>query len=144
MMKTNENFSIPRYFSTTSYTHTPTHVQRWHLSFRKFGVNEMHHASSHRNANSETRAQDSVSYLHTAKRKGMEVGLVVLCFSRMINTCIFITPAIATPEGAIQRNNDDSVKCWKSWHCAIISFTNLYIHTHIQYLMGNRFSKKVL
>lgn len=32
----------------------------------------------------------------------MGVGLVVLCFLRMINTCIFITLAIAMPEGAIQ------------------------------------------
>lgn len=41
----------------------------------------------------------------------MEVGLVALFASPgAINTCIFITPAIAMPEEAIHRNNDDSVK----------------------------------
>lgn len=31
------------------------------------------------------------------------------------------------PEGAIQCNNDDSVTSWKSWHAAIISFTDTCI-----------------
>ena len=71
----------------------------------------------------------------------MEVGLVVLCFPRKINTCIFITLAIAMPEGAVQRNNDDSVESWRSWHGAIISFTDLHIDADV-YLTGSHFFKE--
>lgn len=60
----------------------------------------------------------------------MEVGLVVLCRSRMINTCIFITLAVAKREAAVLCDGDDSVKDWKRWHSLIISFTNR--HTHSQ------------
>lgn len=60
--------------STTSYTLPHTHIQWRHLSLRMFGViNEM---------------QIPKKKKHTYKTephkwKGMEMGLVVLCFSRM-------------------------------------------------------------
>lgn len=117
---------ISRHFlleSSPTHTHSMVTSFLWQVSSQ----NKMHHSSSHRNANSETHTQDSATYLHTTKRKWIEVGLVVLCFLRTINTFIFITMAIAMPEGAIQCSNDDREKCWKGWHSPIISFTNLYI-----------------
>lgn len=63
----------------------------------------------------------------------MEVGLVVLCLSRMINTCIFITLAAAKREGAVLCDGDDGVKDWKRWHSSIISFTNRHTHSQRRY-----------